>query len=56
MKGLFPILIVIGLLVYCLAFQGTRGLWEPDEGRYSAVAMEMLRQGESSLTSRHNIK
>jgi 4-amino-4-deoxy-L-arabinose transferase-like glycosyltransferase len=40
------ILIVFGLLVYCLALQGMRGLWEPDEGRYSAVAMEMLRQGD----------
>ena len=46
MKGLFRILIVLGLLVYCLAFQGTRSLWEPDDGRYSAAAMEMIRHGD----------
>ena len=45
MNGLYRILIVMGLLVYCLAFQGARALWEPDEGRYTSVAMEMLRQG-----------
>ncbi len=46
MNGMYRILIVIGLLVYCLAFQGTRSLWEPDDGRYTAVAMEMLRHGD----------
>lgn len=35
-----------GLLAYALLFQGSRGLWEPDEGRYVAVALEMLRTGE----------
>jgi 4-amino-4-deoxy-L-arabinose transferase-like glycosyltransferase len=39
------LLVVMGLVFYCFAFQGTRSLWEPDEGRYTAVAMEMLRQG-----------
>ena len=29
-----------------MIFQGTRGIWEPDEGRYSAVALEMLRTGD----------
>ena len=28
------------------AFQGSRGLWETDEGRYTQVAMEMLRSGD----------
>lgn len=28
------------------AFQGSRGLWEPDEGRYTAVALEMGRLGD----------
>jgi 4-amino-4-deoxy-L-arabinose transferase-like glycosyltransferase len=46
MNGMYRILIVIGILVYCLAFQGTRSLWEPDDGRYTAVAMEMLRHGD----------
>ena len=26
-----------------LAFQGSRGLWDPDEGRYSNVALQMLK-------------
>jgi 4-amino-4-deoxy-L-arabinose transferase-like glycosyltransferase len=46
MNVMHRILIIIGLLAYCLAFQGARGLWEPDEGRYTGVAMEMLRQGD----------
>jgi 4-amino-4-deoxy-L-arabinose transferase-like glycosyltransferase len=45
MNGKYRILIIIGLSIYCFAFQGARGLYEPDEGRYTAVAMEMLRQG-----------
>ena len=31
------------LAAYALAFQGARGLWSPDEGRYVDVAIEMLR-------------
>jgi 4-amino-4-deoxy-L-arabinose transferase len=34
------------LAAFSLAFQGSRGLWEPDEGRYTAVAMEMQRTGD----------
>lgn len=44
------------LFVACilgLAFQGTRGLWEPDEGRYTNVALEMMRSGDY-LTPRRN--
>ena len=40
------ILIVLLLVVYCFAFQGTRGLFEPDEGRYSAVALQMIKSGD----------
>ncbi len=39
-------LILLGLLLYVFAFQGSRGLWEPDEGRYTAVALEMERLGD----------
>jgi len=38
--------ISLALLVFILAFQGSRGLWEPDEGRYTDVALEMLRSGD----------
>jgi len=37
---------VLGLLVYSLAFQGSRGIWEPDEGRYTDIACQMLRSGD----------
>jgi 4-amino-4-deoxy-L-arabinose transferase-like glycosyltransferase len=37
------IVVILALAFYCLSFQGQRTLWEPDEGRYTAVAMEMLR-------------
>ncbi|MFQ5503719.1 MAG: ArnT family glycosyltransferase [Planctomycetota bacterium] len=42
-------LVVIGFVLIamaCLLFQGSRGLWRPDEGRYTAVAMQMLRSGD----------
>jgi len=34
------------LVAYALAFQGSRGLWEPDEGRYTDIATQMLRSGD----------
>ena len=37
---------VLALLVFALAFQGTRGLWEPDEGRYGGIAERMLASGD----------
>ena len=33
-------------LLLSLSFQGTRGLWEPDEGRYTNVALQMLHSGD----------
>ncbi|RME35454.1 MAG: glycosyltransferase family 39 protein, partial [Gammaproteobacteria bacterium] len=40
----WPLLALLLLLAF--AFQGLRGLWDPDEGRYTAVALEMLDSGD----------
>ena len=32
-----------------LLFLGQRGIWDPDEGRYSNVALHMLDDGASSM-------
>ncbi len=34
------------LAILAMAFQGSRPLWDPDEGRYTAVALEMLHGGD----------
>jgi 4-amino-4-deoxy-L-arabinose transferase-like glycosyltransferase len=34
------------LVLMAFAFQGTRGLWEPDEGRYTATGINMLKSGD----------
>ncbi|WP_162823652.1 glycosyltransferase family 39 protein [Lysobacter sp. TY2-98] len=34
------------LVVLALAFLGSRGLWDPDEGRYTNVALNMLARGD----------
>jgi 4-amino-4-deoxy-L-arabinose transferase-like glycosyltransferase len=46
-------LAAVALAAMALAFQGTRALWEPDEGRYTAVALQMLDSGDW-LTPRLN--
>ena len=40
------VLVTTAVLFLAIVFQGSRGLWEPDEGRYTAVALEMLRTGD----------
>ncbi|HEX9207297.1 MAG TPA: glycosyltransferase family 39 protein [Steroidobacteraceae bacterium] len=34
------------LVVVAFAFQGTRGIWEPDEGRYSSAGLNMHESGD----------
>jgi len=48
LAALFVLALLLGL-----AFQGTRGLWEPDEGRYTNVALQMLH-GHDFITLRRN--
>jgi 4-amino-4-deoxy-L-arabinose transferase len=40
------LLALLALILYALAFQGVRGLWDSSEGRYTNVAVEMLRFGD----------
>ncbi len=37
-----------------LAFQGTRGLWDPDEGRFTNVALQMIHTGDFISLHRHH--
>ncbi|MCZ8164416.1 MAG: glycosyltransferase family 39 protein [Silanimonas sp.] len=37
-----------------LLFLGTRGLWDPDEGRFSNVALQILRSGDWISLYRHH--
>jgi 4-amino-4-deoxy-L-arabinose transferase len=37
--------LVLLLVVMAFTFQGSRGLWEPDEGRYSSAGINMLETG-----------
>lgn len=41
-----PWWLVALLVLLAFSFQGTRGIWEPDEGRYSAVGINMLESGD----------
>lgn len=42
------------LLGFALAFQGSRPLWEPDEGRYVAVALEMIQLDDYLVPRLHH--
>ena len=48
------VVIFLLVLAFALLFQGSRGLWEPDEGRYTDVALEMLRLGDFLNPSLHH--
>ncbi len=43
-RSLWAVLALLLLLAF--AFQGTRGIWEPDEGRYSSAGLNMLDSGD----------
>lgn len=38
--------VAICLVVMAMTVQGSRSLWDPDEGRYTAVALQMLESGD----------
>jgi len=40
------VLLLLALVVFALALQGSRGLFTTDEGRYTAVAVNMLDSGD----------
>jgi 4-amino-4-deoxy-L-arabinose transferase-like glycosyltransferase len=40
------VLLTVALLSYIMMFQGSRGIWEPDEGRYTNIALRMLQTGD----------
>lgn len=52
MRPLLWLMLVAGLLAF--AFQGSRGLWEPDEGRYTNVALQMMDSGNYLVPHRHH--
>jgi 4-amino-4-deoxy-L-arabinose transferase-like glycosyltransferase len=41
-------------LLQGLAFQGSRGLWDPDEGRYTDVALQMVDSGDYLVPRRND--
>lgn len=42
-----PLWLVMALAITLgLAFLGSRGLWEPDEGRYANVSLQMIKTGD----------
>ena len=45
-RGRIPAWLVALLCVMAFAFQGTRAIWEPDEGRYSSGGTHMLASGD----------
>jgi 4-amino-4-deoxy-L-arabinose transferase len=56
MKSLTPVFILILLcLALALGFQGSRGMWEPDEGFYFPPALTMLTTGDW-IVPQHNLR
>jgi 4-amino-4-deoxy-L-arabinose transferase-like glycosyltransferase len=46
--------IVLIALVLALGFIGLRPLWDPDEGRYTNVALRMIESGDWTAPQRHH--
>src|SRR5208283_3325123 len=53
LPGRHPLAAALFAVALAFAFQGTRGLWTPDETRYANAAAEMLQSGDY-LVSRIN--
>jgi 4-amino-4-deoxy-L-arabinose transferase-like glycosyltransferase len=54
LKNISPFIWILLLASFmAFAFQGTRGLWEPDEGRYTNVALEMMHTGDYFVPHRN---
>jgi len=47
-------LVAILSVVLAFGFLGTRGIWDPDEGRYTNVALNMLSSGDWITPRRHH--
>ncbi len=45
---------ILLVLLLAFAFQGSRHVWDPDEGRYTAVALNMLRTGDWLVPRLHD--
>jgi 4-amino-4-deoxy-L-arabinose transferase len=43
--------LVLLFVVLAFTFQGTRAVWEPDEGRYSSAGLNMLNSGDYVIPS-----
>ncbi len=46
-------ILAVGVVAFAVAFLGHRPLWEPDEGRYTAVAIQMQRLGDPLVPHLH---
>jgi 4-amino-4-deoxy-L-arabinose transferase len=47
------LLTILLAMLLALSFQGARGLWGPDEGRYSNIALQMVESGDWVTPRRH---